>query len=161
MTKKIRWLVYSLILAILFTCLAFTPKASGKVEEEVKVEQPKTVIEIIGEIAPRFGQDPKLIEKITWCESHHEVKSHDGGRGTNVTGIHDKTFDGWLPLYEKEQGETLDKASTYDQIKMMAWAFSKGDGYRNQWTSYVAYTNGGIYSFYSKLLKAHFTVKCK
>lgn len=128
---------------------------------EAVIEAPKTVIEIIGEIAPQFEQDPKLIEKITWCESHHEVKSHDGGRGTNVTGIHDKTFDGWLPLYEKERGETLDKASTYDQIKMMSWAFSKGDSYRNQWTTYVAYMNGGTYSFYSRLLEAHFTVKCK
>lgn len=120
-----------------------------------------TVVEMLEHIAPQFKQDPKLISKISWCESGHKVLPHDGGRGRNMTGIHDTTFNGWLPLYEKETGETLNINSVYDQFKMMAWAFSKGDSYRNQWTTYVAYKNGGTYSFYSRLLKKHFTVNCK
>ena len=116
---------------------------------------------MINRIAPTFGQDPELISKITWCESRHEVVSHDGGRAKNITGIHNSTFKGWLPAYEKEMGETLDVHSTYHQIKMMSWAFSKGESYRKKWTTYVAYINGGSYTFYSKLLKGTFTAKCK
>jgi hypothetical protein len=129
--------------------------------ETVTHETPKTIPEMIDEIAPKFEQSPKLIKKITWCESNYQVKVHDNGHGKGVTGIHKKTFQLWLPKYEKEQGETLNYDSSYDQLKMMSWAFSKGDSYRNQWTSYVAYMNGGTYSFYSKLLGKNFTVKCK
>jgi len=116
---------------------------------------------MIEEIAPKFGQDPKLISKITWCESQHKVANHDGGRGINITGIHDKTFKSWLPMYEKEMGETLDIKSSYDQLKLMSYVFSKGESYRRQWTTYVAYINGGTYTFYSKLLNGKFTAKCK
>lgn len=121
----------------------------------------RSITEMIDYLAPRFNQAPELIYKITYCESKHKIVSHDKGRGTNITGIHDDTFNRWLPLYEKEQGETLDKNSTYDQIKMISWAFSKGDDYRNQWTTYRAYKNGGEYTFYSKLLKGWYTARCK
>lgn len=117
--------------------------------------------QMIDYVPKLFDQDPKLISKITWCESHHIAQDHDSGRGFNITGIHDKTFDRWLPLYEKERKETLNKDSTYDQLKMMSWAFSKGDSYRNQWTTYVAYKNGGTYAFHSNLLNKDFVVKCK
>ena|SRR3990167_9913691 len=120
----------------------------------------RDVKSMIQEISPRFNQSPTLISKIMWCESNHKVALHDNGAGKGVTGIHKNTFRGWLPLYEKEWSETLRYDSSYDQIKMMSWAFSKGNSYRNQWTSYVAYTNGGTYAFYSKLLKKDFVVKC-
>lgn len=125
------------------------------------IPKEKTIEEMILEIAPRFEQDPALISKISWCESKHKEVVHDGGHGLGVTGIHKRTFQGWLPKYEAEEGETLNYESSYDQLKMMSWAFSKGNSYRNQWTTYVAYMNGGTYSFYSRLLKGHFTVRCK
>ncbi len=120
---------------------------------------PQTVPEIIDYVTPTFGQDPLVIRKITWCESGWQVVDHDNHAGLNVTGIHDDTFRGWLPDYEKENHETLNIDSTYDQIKMMSWAFSKG--YANQWTTWVAYHNGGTYSFWSPSLKKHFIVHCK
>src|SRR5205085_2543394 len=109
-----------------------------------------TIEEMILDVAPRFNQDPALISKISYCESKHKVVDHDGGYGKGVTGIHKRTFEGWLPAYRKDTGETLDYGSSYDQLKMMSWAFSKGNAYRNQWTTYVAFTKGGTYSFYSK-----------
>lgn len=152
--------VIGILLALLInTSIPVKAQAPDLTKEEKIVSM--TVIEMINEIAPQFGQDPRLISKISYCESNHIVVSHDGGRGKNITGIHDTTFNGWLPLYQEENHETLNKGSTYDQIKMMSWAFSKGSPYKNQWTTYVAYTKGGTYSFYSKLLKAHFTVRCK
>jgi len=120
-----------------------------------------TVIELIDYIAPQFEQDPNLISKISYCESWHKIVKHDGGRGVNITGIHDSTFNGWLPEYEKEVGETLDIKSSFDQLKMMSWAFSKGESYRDDWTTYVAYKKGGEYTFKSKLLGKIFTVRCK
>lgn len=148
-----------LSLCLLLSLLGFPTKGdSNKVQIKRVVEN--TIPEIIEEIAPGFGQNPELINKITWCESKHKDVVHDNGHGKGVTGIHKNTFDRWLPLYEIDQHETLNYDSSYDQIKMMSWAFSKGESYRNQWTSYVAYTNGGTYSFYSKLLGKYFTVKC-
>lgn len=123
-------------------------------------EKPQTVPEMIQEIAPQFGQDSDLISRIAYCESKFRDVIHDGGHGKGVTGIHKKTFDYWLIQYEKETGETLHYDSSYDQIKMMAWAFSKGESYREQWTTYVAYKNGGEYTFYSNLLKGTYTAKC-
>lgn len=127
---------------------------------EVVIEEPEPTLEqIIYQIAPKFNQDPALIEKIIYCESGGEIKSHDGGRGTNITGIHNTTFNYWLPKYEASQNETLNIDSTYDQIKMMSWAFSQG--YANQWTTYVAYTSGGTYTFYSSLMGRMYTARCK
>ena len=169
MIKKINILVFILLssyLAIVFTPEFDRAQAEVLVQPVVEVEvlqnnvKTMSVVEMIDYIAPQFNQDPKLISKISWCESKHKVLSHDGGRGVNITGIHDATFRGWLPLYEKERGETLNKDSTFDQLKMMSWAFSKGSSYRNQWTTYVAYMKGGTYTFYSRLLKGTFTVRC-
>jgi len=132
------------------------------VSETLESERSKmTIPQIIEEVAPMFDQDPELISKIAYCESKFKNVVHDGGHGRGVTGIHKKTFDLWLVRYKKETNETLDYNSSYGQLKMMSWAFSKGNSYRNQWSTYVAYKNGGTYSFYSKLLKDNFTVKCK
>ena len=145
----------------LVVCLIITLLTTKKAEGEEEIVRDFSVKGMIEELAPRYGQDPALISKISYCESQHKIKSHDGGRAVNITGIHDKTFNYWLPLYEKEQGETLDINSSYDQIKMMSFAFSQGESYRRQWTTYRAYTNGGTYTFYSKLLKGTFTSRCK
>jgi hypothetical protein len=130
-------------------------------EQVLKEKRDKmTIPQIIEEVAPMFNQDPKLISKIAYCESKFKNVVHDGGHGKGVTGIHKKTFDFWLVKYKKENNESLDYNSSYDQLKMMAFAFSKGDSYRNQWSTYRSYRNGGTYSFYSNLLKKNFTVKC-
>lgn len=159
-----------ILLILAFLALFLIPKKSTSTQAMVSeaplsatvvIPKAMTIEEMILEIAPRFEQDPALISKISFCESRHKEVVHDGGHGLGVTGIHKRTFQGWLPKYEAEEGETLNYASSYDQLKMMSWAFSKGDSYRNQWTTYVAYKKGGTYSFYSRLLKGHYTVRCK
>lgn len=134
------------------------------VDSKVSLEEKRSkmsISEIIDEVSPMFDQDPALIYKISYCESNHKDEVHDGGYGKGVTGIHKRTFNLWLINYKKETGETLNYDSSYDQLKMMAYAFSKGESYRRQWSTYVSYKNGGVYSFYSKLLKKNFTVRCK
>jgi hypothetical protein len=160
MNNIIRFLLYFLAICLI-AYMVSAKKAGGdnKVIEEVEIDY--SVPSIIERIAPLFDQDPQLIYKITWCESNHKVVSHDGGRARNVTGIHNATFKGYLPSYEKEMGETLDIHSTYDQIKMMSFMFSKGEKTRRLWSTYRAYTNGGTYTFYSKLLQGTYTSRCK
>lgn len=160
-TLKILLLGLIAFFLLLIPCLSSGSQKPEEAKTIVVTKTVSTVQDMIDEIAPKFGQEPKLISKISYCESMHRVVVHDGGYGKGVTGIHRKTFEGWLPLYQKEMHETLNYDSTYDQVKMMAWAFSKGDSYRNQWSTYVAYKKGGVYSFYSKLLKGHYTVYCK
>ncbi len=114
--------------------------------------------EMVEYIAPQFNQSPKLINKISMCESGHKILPHDNYRGVNITGIHDTTFNGWLPQYEKEVNGTLDIKSQFDQLKMMSWAFSKG--YANQWTTYRAYKNGGTIVLRNSYTKELFTSQC-
>jgi len=159
MYKLITISVLAIIALLLFP--RYT-KGDYEILNSLNIEvKPLSVKEMAYLTAMQFGQDPTLISKIMMCESGGRVASHDGGRGVNVTGIHDTTFKGWLPLYQKEVGETLDIKSNYDQLKMMSWAFSKGDTYRRQWTTYRAYKNGGTYTFYSTLMKRWYTVTCK
>jgi len=158
MYKLITISVLAIIALLLFP--RYT-KGDYEILNSLNIEvKPLSVKEMAYLTAMQFGQDPTLISKIMMCESGGIVASHDGGRGVNVTGIHDNTFNYWLPKYEKDTGETLDITSTYDQLKMMSWAFSKGDTYRRQWTTYRAYKNGGTYTFYSILLKNTYTSRC-
>jgi len=151
--KIIIFTLVSAILAVgLFSNVSFAEAPQRSVSDY-------SVKEMIDYISPQFGQDPKLISKITWCESGHKILPHDGYRGVNITGIHDATFYGWLPEYEKEVGETLDIKSSFDQLKMMSWAF-KDENKRELWTTYVAYKKGGEYKFTTKNGKVYIA-RCK
>jgi len=71
-------------------------------------------VEMVEYIAPQFNQNPEEIKKIIYNESGFKVQCHDSCRAKNVTAIHDSTFKGWLPKYEKEMGETLNIESQFD-----------------------------------------------
>lgn len=93
--------------------------------------------EIIKCIAPAYGQDSKLIDRVVFEESsYNTIANHDGGQGKGVTGLHKTTFDWWYPKYLKETGENLNYESNLDQLKLMSWAFSKGESYRMAWSTY-------------------------
>lgn len=117
-----------------------------------------SVVELIDYYSALYDQDPALMRKVAECESKYNTTIlGDGGRAFSVFQFHKGTFERW----SKERGEPLDYKSYHDHIKLAVWSFAQGEKYRNAWTSYVAIKRGGEYSFYSKLLKKHFTVYCK
>lgn len=77
------------------------------VQAQVITPEEMSVEEMISSIAPRWNQDPKLISKISWCESHHEVKVHDGGYGLGVTGIHKRLSKDGLQNMKQKMGKRL------------------------------------------------------
>lgn len=154
--STIKTILVALILALGLTSNISADKMPVK---DIKDINDYTVAELIDYVAPLYGQEATLIGKITWCESGNKIRSHDGGKGLNITGIHDETFADYLPLYEARYHETLNTASTLDQLKMMSFMFSLGEKERRLWTTYVAYKNGGQYTFpYNGKL---FTARCK
>ena len=130
----------------------------SKAEAPTKTLAEYSVLELIDYYSSIYRQDPVLLKKVAWCESQYEKDlPGDGGRAYSVFQIHKPTFEQW----SKEMGELLDYGNYQDHIKVATWAFAQGEEYRKKWTTYVAIKNGGTYSFYSKLLKKHFTVFCK
>lgn len=166
--KKSNGLLFLIIIGILIyiaygLCVSYVrameiQRSQQPPEAPISPVETMSVHEMIEYTAKQFGQSTKTISTIVCSESNYTVSSHDGGRAVNVTGIWDTTFDGWLPLYEKETGETLNKNSQFDSLKMMAWAFSKGDEYRYQWSTYHAYVNGGKAKIWSRYYNKYITV---
>ena len=104
-----------------------------------------------------YQADEPLIRKVIDCESgYNHNSSSDNGYSNGIMQFQKATFFRMSKLF----GEELDYNSKYDQLKLGIWALSKPELAR-EWTSYVAIKKGGTYSFYSKQLGKHFTVKCK
>ena len=103
-----------------------------------------------------YGGDVELNKKVIGCESSWNVQAK--GDGHSSKGIAQFQLESFNRM-SKAFGEKLDYNSSYDQLKLFTWAMN--NGYAKEWTAYRAVKNGGIYSFYSKQLKKHFTVTCR
>lgn len=136
----------------LFSLFVIPTKDSA---EELKINEMSTK-EQVWYFSDLYNVDYKLIDKIIECESkyNNDVCS-DGGRSCGVAQFQKPTFN----ELSKKMGEDLDYYSEYDQVKLLAWSVS--NGYGKRWTAYRAIQNDGVYSFYSKQLKQHFTAYCK
>jgi len=139
-----------IVIVILLTTFLYAPPYKETYSAE------PTIPELINRFALEYGVDHNLALSVAKCESGLKpTTSGDGGKANGV-------FQYWKPTFErhsKEFGEELNYESPYDQIKLAMWAFSKG--YAREWTTYRAIQNGGVYSFYSRSLGKHFTVRCK
>jgi len=114
---------------------------------------------IVGIYADMYGVDPAIGIAVLKCESRGK-HSTEGDNG-NAKGIFQYWDDTWNRHYRefyKLTGIELSKDSPADNARLAMWAFSTGKA--NEWTTYRAIKNGGTYSFYSRQLKKHFTVKC-
>jgi len=151
-----RTLLKTILFSIVFILgLSFNPTVVH--EAELRPED-YTVKQALAKFTKEFGSDYQLVLSVVSCESHFNPKTiGDKGLALNIGQFHRDTF---LSM-SKEFGEQLDYNSYYDQAKLISWAFSQGESYKRQWTTYVAIKNGGEYSFYSKQLKDWYTIKCK
>lgn len=115
-------------------------EATPIIESSKTITQKSTeevVKDIIREKSEKYNLSYSMMSKVIFCESGFQADAnHDGGRGKGVTGFHRSTFNGWLSKYQRETGQTLNYESAYDQIELMSWAFTKGEQYRDDWTSY-------------------------
>lgn len=118
-------------------------------------EQKNTTKELVTKYAQVYNVNSKVMLAMMRCESSgNQSAIGDGGRAKGIYQYHTGTWE----RIEDKLGKDMDINSEHDQIHMTAYALSQGMG--SQWTSYVAIKNGGTYSFYSKLMKQNYTVKC-
>lgn len=77
----------------------------------------------------KYQVDIRTLLKLKFCESGiHGMKARgDGGRAYGIFQYHLPTWE----RFSKEYGEKLDINSEWDQVKLTAWALSKG--YANHW----------------------------
>ena len=139
-----------LILVVLISCYYFTGKhtvlySKPDIVNAQEINKELTIQEIVDKVSKEYNQDSWLIYNVCYAESHFNPGAvHDGGRGKGVCGIHKTTFIGW----EKEFNVDLNYDSTYDQIKMTVIAFSKGEKYRDDWSTYNRYVKYGVFNKY-------------
>lgn len=145
---------------ILFSFIVFPMSiAFGQpIKEQVVIPEPihLTQSEVIQKYSNIYAVSAETLTKVMMCESNLDnSKIGDNGLAIGIAQFHQPTFDN----FSKQLGEDLDIKNEEHQIKLMAYAFSKGDA--NHWTAYRALKNGGTYTFYSKKLGKWFTVICK
>ena len=143
-----------MITFVLTLCLFITnPLQIAQAEQSITTEYSTT--ELIKKYAQVYNVNSKVMLAMMRCESSgNQSAIGDGGRAKGLYQYHTGTWE----RIEKKLDKDMDINSEHDQIHMTAYALSQGMG--SQWTSYVAIKNGGTYSFYSRLMKQHYTVKC-
>lgn len=140
----------SLLLAI-----TFQPQITSS---DIPKRIPTTVKGMIVYYSQQNEVDESMMMKMADCESDFNPNAvGDNFRARNVYQYHRGTFDSMSKL----MGEKLNYDSAHDQIKLTTWIAANYPSKLNSWTSYRAIKNGGTYSFYSSLLKKHYTVTCK
>lgn len=105
----------------------YTTTASYALAPDMKLAD-KPVEQMIEHFAKVYGSDADQLKKVMKCESNGKVVWGDNFHARGV-------FQYWQPTWDqfsREFGEKLDRESTYDQVKLTSWAFSKG--YKNHWT---------------------------
>lgn len=120
----------TIILCILTLLIIFIRPVNANAPERSISEY--TNIELVSYFATLYGANRGQLEGVINCESGWRPTVYgDGGHAYGLLQFHKPTFEMW----EKQMGEDMDYYSSFDQIKMGAWAFSKG--YTSHWTCYT------------------------
>lgn len=121
-------------------------------------------VEYIKIYAKKFNVDANELYSVGKCESGLSTKYlvGDNGHSFGMFAYFKSTWERYNKIYNNSTGlsEDLDITSYHDQIKLTAFVFSLGETSKREWTTYVAISKGGTYSFYSSFHKKDFTVKC-
>lgn len=146
-----------IVLFLIVSLLGFQPQRL--ISKDLEIQDAHYSVQIT-HFSKIYGVDEKIVAKVVECESGGDHTANgDGGRSKGIAQFQKPTWDWMSKQYFDEYNEKLNYKSSFDNVKLLAYQISKGNG--NNWTSYVAIKKGGTYSFYSKQLNKHFTVKCK
>ena len=144
MNISFKLLVFAVVLISCFQRTAQATAPEPIINEPVTVQDTErfmTIPEVIEEMSLKYGVNEKMLSDIIFCESSfRQDVPHDNNAGRGVTGFHRRTFDGWN---KKFFGGQLNYKSSYDQIKLMAFVFTQGEEYRDDWSSYRRYVTYG------------------
>lgn len=114
---------------------------------------------IVGIYADMYGVEPEVGIAVMRCESKGKQSTvGDNGNAKGIFQYWDSTWERHYKEFYKLTVIELDKKSPADNARLAMWAFSTGKA--TEWTTFVALEKGGTYSFYSRSLGKHFTVKC-
>ena len=150
LTKVLIWLI---VIEVTFILGMKATEGMNTVTYTAPIKQE----DLIETFSKKFGADPKIVKAVVRCESGGDHKTiGDGGHSKGVLQFQEETFYRMADKF----GEDLDYTSKYDQIKLGTWALAQEE-YASEWTTYVAITHGGKYSFYSRQNKRHYTIYCK
>lgn len=114
----------------------------------------------------QFGSDTDIVYSVGMCESKGKWIGGDFRDGVSHSFGQYQYFQGTWDRYAKKYRETFgvddqfDIKSMHDQVKLTAWVFSLDEVNKQEWTTYVAISRGGVYKFYSKFHKKWFNVEC-
>lgn len=152
------------IIAWIFA-LIFLPIENAKAEapdSTIKVEE-MTIPETIAYYSIIYNTDARITTAVAKCESQFNPDTQgdykDGKYlAQGLFQYHNETWYRHYKEFNKETGITLVKGVPQDDVQLGVWAIANGKG--NEWSTYTSLKNGGTYSFYSKLLGRHYTVKC-
>lgn len=125
-----------LILTLVITSFYAFTGYNTVLSEDRKVSE-YTIPEMIEYYGKQFGVQPSQLLAVAKCESN--LKQDSWGDHHNARGIF-QFWQGTWDSFSNKLGEKLDRESAQDQVKLAAFAFSKG--YQNSWTcwSLMGYT---------------------
>lgn len=160
-TMNKKQFIKGLILWLIVWSLAmvFFPLKRSKAEAPTMELKDMPIQTIITHYAKEYDVSVPVALAVARCESQFgKLPDGDGGKAKGLWQYWDDTWHRHYKEFYKETGIELIKGNQKDDTQLAMWAFSKGKA--TEWTTYVSLMNGGTYSFYSKQLKKHFTVKC-
>ena len=131
-----------------------TPMEVIELKDGITVEQ----YEMFDKYSKIYGANFDDLIMVAKCESRYKHENLYGDKGTSY-GI----FQYQAPTFKRYSslmGEELNYKSEEDQIKLTAFIFAKHPEERKAWTTWVAYTKGGSYTFYSGLTNKKHTAFC-
>ena len=156
-----RKIFISLLVALLVTLCVIPFNEEEYVVVPVRQLELKeySVTALVEHFAEEYKTDPAVMLKIGQCESGFDEnawnKSDPNGGSHGYMQFQTSTFYSYAKKLNIENPDIKDKVQ---QAQVSAYMFSIGEG--KQWTTYMAYKNGGTYTFTDRKGKTH-TVHCK
>lgn len=119
-----------------------------------------TVTALLEHFAEEYKTDPVALLKVGKCESGYKEnqwnKVDPNGGSKGFMQFQTRTFYSYAAKLGIPNPDIWDKVH---QAQVAAYMFSIGEG--KQWTTYMAYKNGGSYTFWYKPLNKYMTIYCK